>query len=327
MTLYLWSQTADTNAAIDPSINFRENQSPSTYNNSARAMMAAAAKFRDDASGKIETGGGATAYTVTSNQVLTEFVDGFLIAFSPHATSGAAPTLAVDGLDAKPLRGWTGKDLPAGALVLGTPYVARYSTSSEEWLLQGFFEPPGGVPIGGSVDYWGSTAPNSSWLFMAGQAISRTTYATLFARLSTSYGAGNGSTTFNIPDARGRVSAGLDNMGGSAAGRLSGFTSLNSSGGASSITLSTAQIPSHVHANSLIDPGHFHTASASASLYTSAGGFSVLGSGSNVVGLGATISISSALSNIAITNALAGGGGSHDNVQPTIGVNKMIRAL
>lgn len=53
-----------------------------------------------------------------------------------------------------------------------------------------------------------------------GQAVSRTTYAALFAAIGTAYGAGDGSTTFNVPDMRGRVAAGKDDMGGTAAGRL-----------------------------------------------------------------------------------------------------------
>jgi microcystin-dependent protein len=64
-----------------------------------------------------------------------------------------------------------------------------------------------------------TTAP-SGWLLCYGQAISRTTYDILFAAIGTTYGAGNGSTTFNVPDLRGRTIVGLDNMGGSQAGRL-----------------------------------------------------------------------------------------------------------
>jgi microcystin-dependent protein len=59
-------------------------------------------------------------------------------------------------------------------------------------------------PIGALMPYGGSSAPNAEWLLCDGSAISRATYATLFTRLSTSFGAGDGSTTFNIPDMRGR---------------------------------------------------------------------------------------------------------------------------
>lgn len=63
------------------------------------------------------------------------------------------------------------------------------------------------------------------WLLCYGQAISRTDYDVLFAAIGTTYGVGDGSTTFNVPDFRGRGFVGLDNMGGSSAGVLtSSFT-------------------------------------------------------------------------------------------------------
>lgn len=64
MTLYKWSQTASADATADSTINWAEGQAPSSINDSARAMMAATAKYRDDIAGAIVTGGTATAYTV-----------------------------------------------------------------------------------------------------------------------------------------------------------------------------------------------------------------------------------------------------------------------
>lgn len=75
------------------------------------------------------------------------------------------------------------------------------------------------LPIGIIMPFTGSTTP-SGWALCYGQAISRTQYAGLFAVIGTQYGAGNGSTTFNVPDLRGRVVAGRDNMGGTAANNL-----------------------------------------------------------------------------------------------------------
>ena len=75
------------------------------------------------------------------------------------------------------------------------------------------------VPAGAVMPYAGSSAP-SGWLFAAGQAVSRTTYAALFAAIGTTYGSGDGSTTFNLPDLEGRAVFGRDDMSGSAAGRL-----------------------------------------------------------------------------------------------------------
>src|SRR6185312_8868999 len=69
MTLYRWSQTAAADATADSTINWAEGQPPSSVNDSARAMMAATAKYRDDIAGAIVTGGTSTAYTVSSYQV------------------------------------------------------------------------------------------------------------------------------------------------------------------------------------------------------------------------------------------------------------------
>ena len=65
------------------------------------------------------------------------------------------------------------------------------------------------IPIGGGCDYYGSTPPKH-FMFANGQAISRTTYATLFSIIGTTYGTGDGSTTFNLPNKTGNVGVGLD---------------------------------------------------------------------------------------------------------------------
>jgi len=99
------------------------------------------------------------------------------------------------------------------------------------------------------MPYAGASAP-TGWLLCYGQAISRTTYADLFAVVGTTYGNGDGSTTFNLPDLRGRVVAGKDDMGGSSANRLTSALngdSLGAAGGDEEHTLSTAQMPAHRH--------------------------------------------------------------------------------
>jgi microcystin-dependent protein len=106
----------------------------------------------------------------------------------------------------------------------------------------------GTVPIGAGMDYWGTSAP-SLWLFSYGQAVSRTTYAALFAVYGTTYGAGDGSTTFNLPDKRGRSSFGKDDMGGTSANRITNQTggwngdTLGAAGGAETHTLTGPQLP------------------------------------------------------------------------------------
>lgn len=93
------------------------------------------------------------------------------------------------------------------------------------------------VPIGAVIAQAHSTLPASGWLWCNGQTVSRVTYAALFTMLSTTYGAGDGATTYGLPDLRGRVIAGLDNMGGVASvGRLAATvasTTLGATGGQS----------------------------------------------------------------------------------------------
>ena len=137
MTVYKWSQTAASNSNADSTINWAEGQAPSSVNNSARALMAAVAKYRDDLAGKITTGGTSTAYTVTTNQSFASAsaMDGAVIAFRPHATCGADPTLAVDGLTARQIVTSSGTNVGAGQLVAGRIYVVTYVNSSTEFRL------------------------------------------------------------------------------------------------------------------------------------------------------------------------------------------------
>lgn len=104
------------------------------------------------------------------------------------------------------------------------------------------------------IDYCVDTVPSAFWLFCYGQAVSRTTYAALFAKIGTKFGSGDGTTTFNMPDLRGRTVFGNDNMGGAAAGRLtttffgSDPTVTGNVGGVQSKTILTANLPAYTPA-------------------------------------------------------------------------------
>jgi microcystin-dependent protein len=329
LPFYNWSRTAASNATADSTVNWAEGMAPSAVNDSGRAMMASTAAFRDDIAGAIATGGTSTAYTVTSYQVFDTLahLNGQIIAFTPHTTNGATVTLNVDGLGAKPLRSAPSVELPAGVLVQGTPYVALYNSSDAAFYLQGFFGNPYSVPIGGVLPYTGTTAPNSNFVLPYGQAISRTTYSSYFSLVSTTFGSGDGSTTFNVPDLRGRVVAGADGMGGSSAGRLTdavaGIDALGDAGGAQSHTLSTSEMPAHSHG--VTDPGHNHGFSnnpfyGGSQTSTPASGGSVSHPSNSQ-----TVSITSNTTGISIQNN--GGGGAHNNVQPTIVLNYLLRVI
>ncbi|HXF55624.1 MAG TPA: hypothetical protein VNK52_16040 [Hyphomicrobiaceae bacterium] len=139
MTVHKWSKTADNNDTADSTINWREEMSPSLVNNSARAMMAAIAKYRDDLSASLTTGGSSTAYTLTTNQVFASLsaLAGKELTMVPHTTNGASATLNVDGTGAKPLRAETGQALPADVLVAGTPYRVTYFSATQEFIVHG----------------------------------------------------------------------------------------------------------------------------------------------------------------------------------------------
>jgi microcystin-dependent protein len=160
------------------------------------------------------------------------------------------------------------------------------------------------LPAGIVSPYAGTTAP-TGWLLCAGQTVSRTTYAVLFAVVSTTYGAGNGSTTFTLPDLRGRVPAGKDNMNGTDAGRLTNALlsgvdgdTLGAVGGDDGHQLSVPQMPAHTHT---------YTRRAQGSSTQG-------GSGSRPINATETLNSGS-----------TGGGAEHNNVQPTIILNYIIK--
>ena len=103
-----------------------------------------------------------------------------------------------------------------------------------------------GVPSG-AIMAWTTNTPPNGWLMCYGQEVSRTTYATLFAAIGITYGS-NDSTTFTLPDLRGRVIAARDDMGGSAASRLTSInTALGSTGGNETHTLTESELAAHRH--------------------------------------------------------------------------------
>ena len=170
------------------------------------------------------------------------------------------------------------------------------------------------TPTGVVLPFAGTTEP-SGWMFCYGQAISRTTYADLFAALGTTYGSGDGSTTFNLPDMRGRVAAGRDNMGGAAASRLtstvlSASDTLGATGGTQTHVLAAGELPSHTHP-------------AAYAGYTNAVGTSI----NNLV-LGATSTYLNDATQLTSRTGQANSpsGGAHQNTQPTIVLNYIIKA-
>lgn len=246
MPFYNWSQVAADNATADSAVNWQEGQAPSSINDSARAMMASIAKWRDDITGILVAGGTSTAYAISSNQGIVANTDGFTIQFTPAATSTGALTLSVDSQAPKPLRFRTGADLPPGVIISGSLYQATYRAASQEWLLHSFDSSLYAIPIGASVEYWGLAAPNGAFAIPNGQAISRTTYAGLFTVIGTAYGAGDGSTTFNLPNPAGRAVYQRELSASLLTGTYfaGNSTVLGATGGGEGTVLTAPQIPS-----------------------------------------------------------------------------------
>jgi microcystin-dependent protein len=332
MTLYKWSQTASSDATADSTINWAEGQAPSSVNDSARAMMAATAKYRDDIAGAIVTGGTSTAYTVSSYQVFDTLahLNGQMIAFTPHTTNGATVTLNVDTLGAKPLRTAPGVELLAGTIIQGTPYIATYNNGDGAFYLQGFYGSPYLIPLGAGIDYWGATTPNSSFALAKGQPVSRTTYATLFSLFGTTYGSGDGSTTFNLPDKTGRVSV----MQEATATRLTSTyfggnsTVLGAVGGAESQTLTLAQLPTGIASSgsgsASVTSVNNDVVRGQLTGWSNGSGLTLTAFQNNTTTVGA---ISSTGTTSVSTTSNNTSGGAHRTVQPTIVCNYIIRII
>lgn len=105
------------------------------------------------------------------------------------------------------------------------------------------------VPVGSLVPYLGTTSPSTKWLIPNGAPVSRSTYAALFALIGTTFGAGDGLSTFNLPDLRGRVLMALDNLGGAQANVVNNASARTLGGtiGSHTSVLTVGQIPSHNH--------------------------------------------------------------------------------
>ena len=160
-------------------------------------------------------------------------------------------------------------------------------------------DPPCKVPIGAMFIWLTDTAPNG-WLLCYGQEISRVNYGKLFALIGTTFGNGDGVNTFNLPDLRGRIPVGQDDMGGVSADRVTNAQAdtIGGSEGAENHTLTIAETPSH---------NHTIKAGCTGTVADDIDKFEGTATDENM----STTSI--------------GGGGSHNNVQPYLTTNYIIR--
>lgn len=158
------------------------------------------------------------------------------------------------------------------------------------------------VPTG-TIIMWPSNTIPSDWKLCDGSAILRSTYATLYGVIGTTFGSGNGTTTFNLPNYTDRMPRGV------------GAAALGGTGGSAD-----AIVVSHTHTATVTDPGHSHT------VITGAGTQNVVGfdmqNNTNANGRNTT---ANATTGITVANSTTGVSGTNANLPPFLGINFIIK--
>lgn len=184
------------------------------------------------------------------------------------------------------------------------------------------------IPVGTIFMYGGpsTTSLPSSWLYLQGQQVSRSTYPALFALYSTTYGSGNGSSTFNLPNFQGRSPIGTGPSG------LGNSYTLGLQWGEESHVLGVSEMPSHSHTPN--DPAHSHSG-----IYVPAYNNGWMAARDNNNGQGLMVSptgvrlnesspagVVTGTSSTGITLQNTGGSGGHNTVHPVLAINFIVRA-
>ena len=168
------------------------------------------------------------------------------------------------------------------------------------------------IPVGAQIPFAGTTIP-SGYLLCDGRAVSRTTYKDLFAVIGTTYGAGDGSTTFNLPNMTGKVPVGYKSSD-------TYFGTLGKSVGAATVKLTVGQMPKHTHTqNAHNHQQNYYTWYNNSAQYDVrlAGSSSGYYSGAGMTGY--------YTDNATATNQTTGNDEAHDNIQPSLVVNYIIK--
>lgn len=214
----------------------------------------------------------------------TNYFDGMQVRFFTTNSNTGASTVNINSLGIKNVNRSDGSSLQSGDILAGTEITITYRATLGYFILsqnvkisgaqsiqdlktfltapRASSDPSNGsdlvrlsylqsyvtansnvFPPGAVIPWCGNSAP-TGWLLGYGQAVSRTTYSALFANTGTSFGSGDGSTTFNVIDMRGRTIFGRDDMGGVAANRITvNGTIFASSGGEEKHTLTQSEVP------------------------------------------------------------------------------------
>jgi microcystin-dependent protein len=211
---------------------FPENMQFRNVNDGGRALEGLLARWFKDTAGTLTASGPSNAYAVTANRTLSSYALGLLIAFVANHTNTGAATLNVSGLGAKTIVRPDGSTLLPGDIVNGATWFVIYLPSPVD-KFQLLNTPGAAAPISipvGTVLPWPTENIPTGTLLADGSAVSRITYAALFAAYGTRYGAGDGSTTFNLPNYKDYFLRGFDASGtdaGSRTDRGDGTTGAN----------------------------------------------------------------------------------------------------
>jgi len=221
-------------------------------------VLAEAAKRAADDSGTAMTTGNGTAFVGVTSYSWPSLTQGITVTFRFNSTNAANATFQLNALAAKQIAGFDGANLAANKIIANVPIRMTYIAATDKWHVHDYY--PNDI-YPGDIKWSGQTADHGAWMLCNGRTLDRSIYATLYNAIGTWYGAPTG-TTFSIPDLRGRVAVGKDDMGGASVGRVTtagsgidGLT-LGANGGDEKITLNSTQIPAHTHP--IQDPGHQH---------------------------------------------------------------------
>lgn len=236
------------NGTAAPPINWPEGMPANAVNNSAREMMAALARWRVDTTGVLSasiTGDVATLDTFQGVKP-SHFGSSFAVSFATTQPNPGPMLLNIDGTGGRPWRRPRGFEFGPGDIVPLEVHLVVWSPTQGAYIsIAPTFDTPGKIALFASA-----AAIPPGWVECDGRLLNRTSCAALFSVIGTTWGEGNGTTSFNAPDASGRTPFGRD----SGKGRLTGAGGLGGNvgdkGGSEAVTLSEAQMPSHGHGGS-----------------------------------------------------------------------------
>ena len=275
-----------------------------------------ASAINDSAAGWMNLGtdtGSTNAVVVTLNPPPSAYTPGFAMMLLPLNFNTGPTSINVNGLGNVQILKNDGSALTPQTLIPGHTLAIVFGTSS--------FRMTAPSPLIGEIQMFGGNTPPSNWLICNGQAVSRTTYSALFNLIASTYGAGDGSTTFNLPSFNGRFPT---------------YGTVGNTGGSNTTAITTSNLPAHNHPASAVvsvtlnDPGHQH--SYINAVHSTAGGSvsqgppTIYQAGTDLTGapFSSNVTISGASATVSIGNT--GSGAAFVTTPAYLAVNFIIRA-